>query len=249
MNFELDKPDNHNAEQSSFLYYTAIAGGILILGLIILPSILPPVEQSRDAARRSTSKNNLKQIGLAFHLYHNQYDLLPPGSIETAEGQPGHSWLTAMLPYLDQWNLHQQIDFNKAWNDPANQRPFQQSVNIYHNPKIQETVSPEGYALSSYQGNELVLHPNQGTGINEIRDGESNTIFAVEVGEDFKAWGDPANLTNPAQMFAPGKKTPYVGGKHVLFGDGRVQFLSELTDPAVLKALSTPDRGEKVGDF
>lgn len=249
MNFGPDKPDNHNAEQSSFLYYTALTGGILLLGLIIVPAVLPPVEQSRDAARRSTSKNNLKQIGLAFHLYHDRHDLLPAGSIETADGQPGHSWLTALLPYLEQWNLHQQIDFNKAWNDPANQRPFQQSINVYHNPKIQETVSPAGYALSSYQGNELVLQPNQGKRISEIGDGVSNTIFAVEAGEDFKAWGDPTNLTNPAQMFAPGKNTPYAGGKHVLFGDGHVQFLSELTDPAVLKALSTPAGGEEVRDF
>lgn len=249
MNLGQDKPDNPKAEQSSFLYYTALTAGILVLGLIILPSVLRPVDQTREAARRSQSKYALKQLGLAFHQYHNQYDLLPAGSIQTAEGQPGHSWLTAMLPYLDQRNLYQQIDFNKAWNDPANQRPFQQLVPAYLNPKIQETVSPEGYALSHYQGNELVLQPNQGTRISEIRDGESNTIFAVEVGEDFIPWGDPANLTNPSQMFATGKKNPYVGGKHVLFGDGSVRFLSELTDPAILKALSTPDGGEKVGDY
>lgn len=241
--------ENTPHEQSSFLYYTALTGGILLLGLIIVPAVLPPVEQSRDAARRSTSKNNLKQIGLAIHLYDDRHDLLPAGSIETAAGQPGHSWLTAMLPYLEQWNLHQQIDFNKAWNDPANQGPFQQLINVYHNPKIQETVSPDGYALSSYQGNQLVLQPNQGTRISEIRDGVSNTIFAAEAGEDFKAWGDPANLTNPSQMFATGKSNPYTGGKHVLFGDGRVQFLSELTDPAVLKALSTPAGGEEIGEY
>lgn len=240
---------NTPAEQSSFLYYTALAGGILVLGLIIVPAVLPPVEQSRDAARRSQSKYALKQLGLAFHLYHDQHELFPPGSIETAEGQPGHSWLTAMLPYLDQRNLHQQIDFDKAWDAPANQRPFQQLVPVYRNPNIQETVSPAGYALSHYQGNELVLQPNRGIRISEISDGESNTIFAVEAGEDFKPWGDPANLTNPSQMFAPGKNTPYAGGKHVLFGDGSIRFLSEKTDPAVLKALSTPDGGEKVGDF
>ncbi|MCA9023353.1 MAG: hypothetical protein KDA74_24560, partial [Planctomycetaceae bacterium] len=145
--------------------------------------------------------------------------------------------------------LYRQIDFNKAWNDPANKKPFQQLLNNYHNPKIQETVSPTGYALSSYQGNALVLNPIQGIRISDIRDGISNTIFAVEAGEDFKPWGDPANLTNPSQMFATGKTNPYVGGKHVLFGDGSVRFLSELTDPAVLKALSTPDGGEKVGDY
>ena len=237
------------AEQSSFLYYAALTGGILLLGLIIVPAVLPPVEQSRDAARRSTSKHNLKQIGLAIHLYDDRHDLLPAGSIETAAGQPGHSWLTAILPYIGEEPLYRQIDFNKAWNDPANQKPFQQLINAYHNPKIQDTVSPAGYALSSYQGNQLVLQPNQGTRISEIRDGVSNTIFAVETGEDFKPWGDPANLTNPSQMFATGKNNPYVGGKHVLFGDGSVRFLSELTDPAVLKALSTPAGGEKVGDF
>ncbi|QDT91959.1 DUF1559 family PulG-like putative transporter [Gimesia algae] len=233
-----------SGEQSSFLYYTAMTGGILVLGLIILPALLRPVEQSRDAARRSQTKYALKQMGLAFHQYHDSHEMLPAGSIETAEGKPGHSWLTALLPYLDQRNLHQQIDFDKAWNDPANQHPFQQLVSAYLNPNIQEKVSPDGYALSHYQGNELVFQPNQGIRISEIRDGESNTIFAVEAGENFKAWGDPANLTDPSQMFATEKKNPYVGGKHFLFRDGRVQFLSELTDPAVLKALSTPAGGK-----
>ncbi|MCA9007631.1 MAG: DUF1559 domain-containing protein, partial [Planctomycetaceae bacterium] len=112
MNPGLDKPDSHNAQQSSFLYYTALTGGILLLGLIIVPAVLPPVEQSRDAARRSTSKNNLKQIGLAIHLYDDRHDLLPAGSIERAAGQPGHSWLTAILPYIGEEPLYRQIDFN-----------------------------------------------------------------------------------------------------------------------------------------
>ncbi|MFH1300540.1 MAG: DUF1559 domain-containing protein [Planctomycetota bacterium] len=225
------------------------AGGLLLIVPILLALLLPAVQQAREAARRSQSKNNLKQIGLALHNYHDTHQVFPPGAIETTDGKPYHSWQTQILPFIDQAPLYSDIDFDKPWDDPGNQIIFQQEIPAYLNPTIEEKVSPDGYGLSHYVGNELVLKKNAGLRIRNITDGTSNTIVAVETGENFKPWGDPTNLAVPGNMMGPGKKTAYRGGNHVLLGDGSVRFVSENIDPAVLKALSTPDGGEVVGEF
>jgi len=71
----------------------------------------------------------------------------------------------------------------------------------------------------------------------------------VEIGEDFKPWGDPTSLTVPEKVIGPGRKSPSTGGTHVLLADGSVRFIPEDIDPEILKALSTPDGGDKIGEF
>ena len=225
------------------------AGGGLLIIPILLALILPAVQQAREAARRSISKNNLKQIGLAMHNYHETHRVFPPGGIETTEGKPYHSWQTMILPFVEQAPLYNRIDFDHPWTDPANQSLFQQEIPQYLNPAIEEKVSPEGLGLSHYVGNKLLLKTNGRTQIRNILDGTSNTIMAVETGDNFKSWGDPTNIEDPTALIGGGKKTSFRGGNHILLSDGSVRFISENIDPAVLKALSTPAGGEVVGDF
>jgi len=153
-----------------------------------------------------------------------------------------------ILPYLDQEDIYKQIDFHQAWDAPVNRPPFQQEISVYLSPKTRQTRSPDGYALSHFTGNRLVLKQNAGMIILEsITDGTSNTIMAMELGEKFKPWGDPTSLTVPTAVIGPGKKSLSQGGNHVLFCDGRVQFIYSNIDPVILKALSTPDGGEPIG--
>ncbi len=223
-------------------------GGVLVI-VFLLALLLPAIQASRDAARRSISKNHLKQIGLALHNYHEVHRFFPPGAIETTDGKPYHSWQTMILPFVDNAQLYNQIDFDQSWTDPANQRYFQLELPIYLNPVIEEKTSPKGLGLSHYVGNKLLLKTNGDMGLRNITDGASNTIMAIETGENFKAWGDPTNLAEPINIMGAGKKLSFTGGNHVLLGDGSVRFVSENIDPVVLKALSTPAGGEKIGKF
>ena len=102
---------------------------VIAIIAILIALLLPAVQQAREAARRSTCKNNLKQIGLGLHNYHDVHRCFPPGYIArgvaagdpaSAETGPGFAWGTMILPYLDQSPLYKQFNFNGNAEDAGN---------------------------------------------------------------------------------------------------------------------------------
>ena len=81
---------------------------IAIIGILIA-LLLPAVQAAREAARRSQCSNNLKQIGLGMHNYHDTHKCFPPGSL--AMGHGPNAWIF-ILPYCEQGNVYEQLTFN-----------------------------------------------------------------------------------------------------------------------------------------
>jgi prepilin-type N-terminal cleavage/methylation domain-containing protein len=84
---------------------------VIAIIAILIALLLPAVQQAREAARRSQCRNNLKQVGLAIHNYHDAFNTIPPAWISTqfqvAAGDVSHwSWGTFLLPYIDQAPLY-----------------------------------------------------------------------------------------------------------------------------------------------
>jgi len=105
----------------------------IILG-ILFAFFLPAERAPRTVARRSQCKNNLKQIGLALHIYHETHGAFPPACTVDANGKPLHSWRTVILPFLGQKDLYESIDLTKPWNDPANAEAFATQVHAFSCP-------------------------------------------------------------------------------------------------------------------
>ena len=86
---------------------------VIAIIAVLIALLLPAVQQAREAARRTQCKNNLKQMGLAFHNYHDTYLYLPSASGQTNAGWPSSVWV-AILPFVDQAPLYQQWNFTLA---------------------------------------------------------------------------------------------------------------------------------------
>ncbi|EDL57157.1 DUF1559 domain-containing protein [Gimesia maris] len=96
---------------------------VIAIIAILIALLLPAVQQAREAARRSTCKNNLKQQGLALHNYHDSHRILPPGDVNGggydcawlgSQETRNHTGQLYMLPFLDQANIYNQVNFSMA---------------------------------------------------------------------------------------------------------------------------------------
>lgn len=94
---------------------------VIAIIAVLIALLLPAVQQAREAARRAQCLNNLKQIGLALHNYHDTHSAFPPGWIGVAsdrrplvDGLNGFSWAVMILPQLEQTNIYNRFDFKQS---------------------------------------------------------------------------------------------------------------------------------------
>ncbi|MES2789336.1 MAG: DUF1559 domain-containing protein [Planctomycetota bacterium] len=91
---------------------------VIAIIAVLIALLLPAVQQAREAARRTQCRNNLKQLGLALHNYHDAVNAFPPGNVVPEPGSTnrGASWITRLLPMMDQAAAYNQMVFsNTDW--------------------------------------------------------------------------------------------------------------------------------------
>lgn len=123
---------------------------IAIIGVLV-SLLLPAVQAAREAARRSQCQNNLKQLGLGMMLYHDNKKVFAPGHTgydNNAATDFQHSWMTLILPYVEQQALFDLYDLKKRWNQGDNGRLVTRSANgnlpVQHCPSAQHVVDAQG---------------------------------------------------------------------------------------------------------
>ncbi len=108
---------------------------VIAIIAILIALLLPAVQQAREAARRSQCKNNLKQIGIALHNYHETYGSMPYGARYSQPENWGSSFWLSLLPYMDQANAFNRVNMNN-WPGWATNFP------VYNNFVVPGLICP-----------------------------------------------------------------------------------------------------------
>jgi len=205
---------------------------------VMVGLLLPAVQASREAARRMTSSNNIKQIMLAFHNYHDAYRHLPAAIKRDPQGQPLLSWRVAILPFIEEAELYNEFHLDEPWDSEHNLRLLDRMPSTYADPSL-----PLPPGMTIYQvptGDGLLFEPSATIRFAQVTDGLSNTIALFEANAEVAVpWTKPVDApidpANPLAQMA--KHRP--GGFHVGLGDGSVRFISDQIDPKMFWGLMT----------
>jgi prepilin-type processing-associated H-X9-DG protein len=251
------KAAGSGAGASTLLVILGVGVAVLfVCGGVLVALLLPAVQSAREAARRVQCSNNLKQIALAFHNYHDVYKTLPPAYIPDEDGQPMHSWRVLILPFLEHQQIYEQYKFDEPWDSPHNRAVTSVPIPVYScpsDPAGAAVPTPTNYMVIT--GPETVFDGGEGCQFRDITDGTSNTVLVVEVAGAGVNWAQPVDLdasklTSPLGARNPNSTGSYhPGGINVAMCDGAVRFLSDSLNAAVFRALITKDGGEAISEF
>jgi hypothetical protein len=206
---------------------------------------LPAIQKVREAAGKIQSQNNLKQLGLALHNYHDMYRTFPPAAICDKNGKPLLSWRVAILPFIEQEPLYQKFKLDEPWDGPNNIRLLATQVKVYQIPNDTQTP-PDNTHYQAFVGNGAAFEMTSGLRLgNDFPDGISNTILIVEAAKAVP-WTKPEDLP-----FEPNKPLPplggfYPGGFNVLSVDGAIHWIPQNTPEATMRSLINRKDGKAV---
>ena len=185
---------------------------IAIIGIFVA-LLLPAVNAAREASRKMSCSNHLRQIGLATHNYHSATNHLPPPKVGTQFEDLGSTFVL-LLPYLEEGNLYDRYDLTKPITDPVNLDATGNRISVYLCPTMSiprvvpdldagELLAPGSYVISSrtnfQRHNRLdgaFKNPEDGRiyklSFKHIKDGTSKTLLVGEVnyGHRELVWAD-----------------------------------------------------------
>jgi prepilin-type processing-associated H-X9-DG protein len=220
-------------------------GSLVLIGLVAIlggcSSSSPPPsaaggdgsDPSSEASRGREALNNLKRIGIAFHTYHDDNNVLPTHN--GINGKSKLSWRVELLPYFgnkgqpsEEKKLYDQFKLNEAWDSPHNKKLLEKMPDVYRDPRFQTAAEkPTVTYFQGITGKGGVLGVAGGATLTMITNlnGCSNTFLVVEAGTAVP-WTKPEDL-----VYEENKPLPPLGGPKpgptfpALFCDGHVQYI------------------------
>jgi hypothetical protein len=216
-----------------------------LAGQPLLDQLKAPLGQARDAAKRIQSTNNLKQLALAMHNYHDVNKNFPP-AVYAKEGKPLLSWRVLVLPYIEEGPLYQHFHLDEPWDSAHNRKLLPRMPTVLRSPLSQ--VGDQGRTVYLTPRGDDTMFPGQtGVKIREITDGTSNTVMIVEADDEHAVpWTKPDDWEPDAREITRGLRLVGDAGYVVSFADGSVRVLPKTTKAHLWKKLLTKSGGEVV---
>jgi hypothetical protein len=216
---------------------------------LVTTILQPAIRHALGSAARAQSANQLKQIGMAMHMFHDARKRLPAAASYGPDGKPLLSWRVHILPYFEHNELYKQFRLNEPWDSPHNKTLIEKMPPVYRSPasKLKEP-GRTNYVVAAGPG--TVFSGREGMSFREIVDGTSATILTVEVADEHAViWTKPEDLPYDPKDPAKGLGGLYEGGFNAGACDGAVHFiplpqpaetLRHLFDPADIHVVYWP---------
>lgn len=222
--------------------------------------LTPSLSTPPEAYHRMACKNNLKQIGLALHNYHDTFGCFPPAITYGPDGKPWHSWRALIAPYIEAKSSFQ-YRLDEPWDGPHNRALAAKlgPVPAFQCPSDVD-AAPGTTNYFAVVGENTMWPPGGVKTFADAADGMSFTAHVVEVSDSGVHWMEPVDLRLDAMRFGIGPRglagirsrhggtEHWIGDDvpwqaHVELADGSVRMLSETTPPEIVRSLLIRDDG------
>jgi len=220
-------------------------------GLVLTKLIQINVETARESTRRMHCANNMKQLGLTMHTYHDAHGSFPPTFSVDANGKPLHSWRVHVLPFSGHSALYEAIRLDEPWDSEHNKQFHNAMPAVFRCPSCTQGDPKRDTTYCMVVGEES-LGRTDGTGLKlkNMTDGTSNTVMFVErktpvcwMAPEDMSFEDAVQGVNKIDT-GIGSEHYHVSGANVTLGDGSIQFIHDGIDLDILRAVLTISGGE-----
>lgn len=243
----------------------AITGIILgIVGTLIwipmaclLPALmLPAVQGARDAARNVAAQQNLIQLGLALHQYHDRYRSFPaagdPDADPTAQPAGGQlSWRVHILPFVGEQRLYDQFHMDEPWDSEHNKSLLAEMPRVFESPASGGAVGMTSFLAVVPGPNcppqyRTMLMPSERGNFANTNDGVSNTVMLIDAGpNNLVEWTKPADFAFNFDAPKEGLQIT-ASGLAVVLGDASAYSIDNSVEDSTLRWLFLANDGNPV---
>ena len=212
--------------------------------------------------RRHSCRNNLKQLVLSLHSYHDRHRSFPPAVLTDADGKPLHSWRTLLLPYLDHETVYEAFDLKRKWDTQGHREKalFFPVFQCVENDEIWETDRSSYIAVI---GPNTAWRADGKVKLSDITDHHGETILLIESTHNPPQWAEPRDVRlEDLSLQINDSSKPSLSSRHVVkqtwfwqpnipvvnvaFVDGSVRRLRADIPPDQLRSMLTINGGDEV---
>jgi Protein of unknown function (DUF1559) len=213
---------------------------------LLLAAFHPGIVKIADDMRLRPSSNNLKQLVLAMHNYHDAHGKFPAAASTDAKGKPLLSWRVQLLPSLGQEALSKEFHLDEPWDSEHNKQLVARMPAVYRCPN-QQKGEPGTTTYLAPVGEQTMFPGLMPTKISDVTDGTVNTIFLVEADDAHAVvWTRPEDLKYDPEKPRAGLAGHYANGFLAAFVDGSVHFIPNRIPDVSVHGLFTRNGGEVV---
>tara|TARA_R110002111_G_scaffold257026_1_gene324950 strand:- start:100123 stop:101130 length:1008 start_codon:yes stop_codon:yes gene_type:complete len=231
-----------------FLFSFAKSGANLAKSLMDkTDEVINSQGNSNSQKVKKSAVDNMKQIALAFHKFHDSFSRFPPADAQLIDGKPLLSWRVHMLPFLGQAELYKQFNLQEPWDSPQNSALLEKMPDVY----TCDGVSQPGYtSIMTFSGKGTPFTGGRGPQMRNFTDGTSNTLLFVQAGPDKAVpWTQPVDLpldaANPISALGQSANGSFL----CAIADGAVRTISAGIPPQTLKNAIQPNDGNPAPFF